>query len=532
MCREDANGRIHNKNRLMDHHQAETTTTTTPTTAAATTSALLLRRHKGEESTSTTTSTTMLRSHSTPNNKHEMSFANKLFQRGRSKHSFRREVWMILPLALLLCSMAGLMMQLSAMSYDTTNNTYFLPTILQHQEQGLVFPCTTKKCQRRLEELESKLSLEETLYQQIYTKEKHRTEKMIQKDKEKPFSMTRHDIIQERILEVKKNALEVDGGKHRYLPPSKWTHKSYPEINVVGNLKTGTSQLYNIFNTHRDVHRIKDDEKEHCAMDDLSEEKVSQSTQEYGLHTWHSYYYSHYDEKDHRPRVNGCVAWSQVEKQIAYRPPSPNAKFFIILRDPADWTWAAYNFWKDHAWDDWDDDGNWVQDKKDYRSPEAFHEVILSGGKLKAYEGLMELRDESVTILRRMQALVGKENLIVLRNEDLVPGRVNLAGGVLDKLSNATGLAKDGFDDAVLSSRSNCNAHKGYGSKACTEKSHQSGGYPVTHNRPMLDATRSFIYLQWHAECRIWAAEFGIVYPECLDAIALESETPTTTESS
>ena len=170
------------------------------------------------------------------------------------------------------------------------------------------------------------------------------------------------------------------------------------------------------------------------------------------------------------------------------------------------------------------EDGKWVNETLHYRSPEVFHEVMLSGGKLIGSQRMDDLREDSVIVIRRLLTLVGKNNLVILKNEDLTPDRVHARGGALDKISEATKLAKDGFDEETLHSRSNCNAHKGYGAK-CTEESHKSGGYPVTHNRPMLEATRRFIYLQWHAECKIWAEEFGIVYPDCLAAID-DSETP------
>jgi hypothetical protein len=377
--------------------------------------------------------------------------------------------------------------------------------------------CRTEECRHLLHELQTKRILEERIYQAMYQRELKRT---------KEFPKVTYDpreITEHWFKEIREQA-EKTKGDQRYIPEPDWIHKSHPEICIVGNLKTGSSQLYNIFATHRDVHKIKDDKKEHCSNNHLSDDDDGpQSTYEYGLYSWHKYYYQQYDDK--HPRVNGCVAWKQVERQLVYSPPNPKAKFFVLLRDPAEWAWAAYNFWCDEAWEEYDEkkDGNWVKESVHYRSPEVFHEVVLSGGKLRAFELLADLRADSVRSIRRLLALVGKDNLIILKNEDLTPDQIQLPGGALDRLSEATKLAKDGFDETILHSRSNCNAHKGFGA-TCTEESHKSGGYPVTHNRPMLEATRRFIYLQWHAECKIWAEEFGIVYPECLAAID-DSET-------
>ena len=43
--------------------------------------------------------------------------------------------------------------------------------------------------------------------------------------------------------------------------------------------------------------------------------------------------------------------------------------------------------------------------------------------------------------------------------------------------------------------------------------------YPITKNRPMLYSTRKWIYLQFYYECLIWAKEFNIIYPDCLNVI-------------
>jgi hypothetical protein len=122
----------------------------------------------------------------------------------------------------------------------------------------------------------------------------------------------------------------------------------------------------------------------------------------------------------------------------------------------------AYNFWTDPGWEEYDGANNWVDEKVHYRSPEAFHEAILSGNQLLATDLWRELRQISVETLRKVQALVGKDNLVVLKNEDLKPNRIH-ESGLLQRIIQATGLDPEGFDESVLRSRSNCNANKGYG---------------------------------------------------------------------
>jgi len=236
-----------------------------------------------------------------------------------------------------------------------------------------ILACQTTECRTRLHQLETKILLEEEIYQDMYEEERKRT---LEYPK---IVFNRTEIIQQRFGEIHKNAQQAMM-KHRnnqkkdssatdttttttttmkrFSANREWWHKSHPEICIVGNLKTGSSQLYNIFATHRDVQKIPTDKKEHCAFDhrmDEDDKNVgdgSQTTMEYGLHEWHKYYYHRYDEVHHKPRVNGCVAWKQVEFEYAYSPPNPETtKFFVLLRDPAEWAWAAYNFWLDEGWE-------------------------------------------------------------------------------------------------------------------------------------------------------------------------------------
>lgn len=300
---------------------------------------------------------------------------------------------------------------------------------------------------------------------------------------------------------------------------------SFPELNVVGNLKTGTSQLYNLLATHQQVANQGKDWKEHCLADHYGAKNGVEDTYEYALYQWHHYYYQRKQQlPEPLPIVNGCLMLQDLEMRWAYAPPTPqaNPKFLVLLRDPADWAWAAYNFFCDPSWERYDATDNWVQPGLHYRSPEVFHELVLSGDKLLGTELLRELKVHSTIKLRRLRELVGPENLLVLKNEDLLPHRI-LSSGALEKISKLTGLSVDGFDEETLGSRSNCNANKGFANK-CADETDDDGmpnprGYPVTEDRPMLEASRRFIYLQWHEECQVWAKEFGIVYQDCLSVL-------------
>lgn len=411
---------------------------------------------------------------------------------------------------------------------DDDENNHNINTAVESALAVALDWCASDDCKERLEAFKSKLELEETIFRFQYHMEKRRKKFFLEQDA-KRVEPSKEEVLQWHYKEIGETS------NPKYWPKPEWKELgSFPKFNVVANLKTGTSQLFNVLNTHRDVGSIEDDWKEHCAKDHYGSDSPEQDTYEYALYGWHDFYFSrkqYISETEAKPQVNGCIGMNaDLERRYAYNPPKEGTKFFILLRDPADWAWAAYNFFCDPSWEDYPLDDNWVDERKHYRSPEVFHEVVLSGGKLLGFGLLAELRERSITIIRRLRNLVGTENLIILKNEDLQP-HVIQSSGLLERLSETTGLPLDGFDPSVVHSRSNCNANKGYGEKCIDNRdtakdkhSHASVGYPVTQNRPMLEATRKFIYLQWHVECKIWAEEFGVVYPDCLAAIPDDPE--------
>jgi hypothetical protein len=62
---------------------------------------------------------------------------------------------------------------------------------------------------------------------------------------------------------------------------------------------------------------------------------------------------------------------------------------------------------------------------------------------------------------RKLVALFGRENVLFLSNEDMLPAVAKKRGGVLDQLSNFTGLDRSQFDPETYSVVTNCNDKKG-----------------------------------------------------------------------
>ena len=111
---------------------------------------------------------------------------------------------------------------------------------------------------------------------------------------------------------------------------------------------------------------------------------------------------------------------------------------------------------------------------------------------------------------------VGKENVLLLKSEDMQPQVVNATGGFLDKLSAFTGLDRSLYTNKYLFRISNCNSQKGADSNCGTKT---SSAYEIAGNREMLPETRELIYLYFWEECKIWASEFGVDYPACVNVL-------------
>ena len=233
--------------------------------------------------------------------------------------------------------------------------------------------------------------------------------------------------------------------------------------------------------------------------------------------------YKYYDEffsgdidKSDKITVNACYWINDIEISWHYLRPQGKKSIFLF-RDPADWLFSAFNFWRIHEIDP--EEYGWVNEEGtvEYRSPEFFHELVASGNKTKwgvyshEYYHTFTIRSP-----RKLLALFGRENVLFLRNEDMLPDVVDKKFGVLDQLSNFTGLDRSGFDPSSYSSIVNCNDNKGV-NHVCGKT--RLASYASTGGREMLPETRMLIYLHFWEECKIWAQEFGIVYPDCLNVV-------------
>ena len=296
---------------------------------------------------------------------------------------------------------------------------------------------------------------------------------------------------------------------------------AYPNIEIVGWPKSGTSQLYRILTTRPDTRKFHPTNKEFCSSSDQQD-----------LFQWHKQVYKNNNKRynsgngssrsssSSSKSINGCIGMDNVLLRHSYlRLTGEQQKIILLFRDPADWMWATFNFWTDKHFDtNLNEPGMWTNEEQNYRSPEVFHELFAAGPtKMKAFKRFMLFRKASIQGVYNLWKTVGKENVLLLKSEDMQPHVVNETGGFLDKLSNFTGLDRLLFSDDVIFQYSNCNNAKGADS-ACGDKA--TSAYAVAGGREMLPETRELVYLYFWEECKLWSTIFGINYPGCVNVIS------------
>ena len=141
----------------------------------------------------------------------------------------------------------------------------------------------------------------------------------------------------------------------KYQPDPTWrSDRSFPDLNVVGLAKTGTSQLYKILTQHADTVAFSSTSKEYCMYGSQqvawegsgsASEQVKWKVQA-NLFDWHSQLAAKAAaEREQRNNstaaktkttVNGCLNLHDLWLHLHYAP-STTSKYLVLLRDPADW---------------------------------------------------------------------------------------------------------------------------------------------------------------------------------------------------
>jgi len=317
-------------------------------------------------------------------------------------------------------------------------------------------------------------------------------------------------------------------------PKIEWRNTLFPDLTIAGLPKAGTSQLSFILRSHPQAVPFSDHTEEcfrqrfdfdHAAK---SFTKKNSSALQKNLFYYYNRHPKHTDSSKRKlMTVNSCHSPDDIILRAHYLKPTKKRRILYLIRDPADWLWAIWNFWVDTDMDESVVGSksvpgrgiirSWAQDGVDYRSPELFHEFMVAGDRLVPSARLIKSRERTVTDLRKLIAAFGRDNVFVARTEDMLPQRIDESGGFLDRLSEFTGLSRDGFLDNATKVIHNCNANKG-NTVSCG--SAKSSAYGISGYRDMLSDTRKFVYLYFHEECKIWMKEFGAEFQDCLHILS------------
>lgn len=169
--------------------------------------------------------------------------------------------------------------------------------------------------------------------------------------------------------------LDIDTMKHTYKPKDEWrnininnnqnnvtihtTGVAYPNIEIVGLPKSGTSQLYSILTNRPDTIKFHPTNKEYCSSI-YSKNKSMEEVQQ-GYYDWHEDIYTRNQKRfsiegqknNATPpfqSVNGCIWVQDAILRHTYLKSKGTAstrkqqqhqqKYIVLLRDPADWMWV------------------------------------------------------------------------------------------------------------------------------------------------------------------------------------------------
>ena len=294
---------------------------------------------------------------------------------------------------------------------------------------------------------------------------------------------------------------------------------SYPDINIVGYPKAGTSHLYRILLGHSRTEGA-NEKKEFCVHDfvknsetiDCDDSSSSENGNQSTLHAYRTVL--------HRKRaalngtqltVNGCLLGSE-EVRLNYRYiPARGEKFIIMLRDPADWVWAMFNYWAIENMDAQYAFGMLTIPMIHYRSSTLFHEIISSNGAMSVFHGLFEPIRKATYDSIEMINLVGRQNLLFLKSEDLLPSRIHSLG-TLSRLSTFLSIDIQQFGNESYE-MTNCNNEKGT-EIVCTH-SDVVGSYDTSRGVILSENTRKMIFSFCQNACILWREKLDVDYPNC-----------------
>lgn len=320
-------------------------------------------------------------------------------------------------------------------------------------------------------------------------------------------------------------------------PEPQWTKNHFADVNIFGLPKSGTSQLYFVLTSHPKMRAFHSQPEfcfnigdhavnaaiQHLKPPGIVDQRglplemrtanfVNESPDVSSLPQMDDWKFLNHNETEGNLTVNKCLSPHKFFLQRQYL--QAQGKVIVLLRDPADLLWASWNYWSRPSDMVRGDQNGWTSSTNQYRSPELFHELLLSVDRFgPAHELLTFVRTINMGPLRVLAETVDPSDVLVLKTEDLNPENVETSG-LVDTLAKFLGVPKEGFNTSILHSYTNCGDDKGI--KLCSGGKGGTSAYEITGNRPMLEKSRELVYLHFAEECKMWKEKFGVSYDGCL----------------
>ncbi|KAL3936080.1 MAG: hypothetical protein SGARI_002713, partial [Bacillariaceae sp.] len=262
----------------------------------------------------------------------------------------------------------------------------------------------------------------------------------------------------------------METSSSEFAPLQEWKYSHFPDINIVGIPKAGTSHMYQILTTHPQMTRFREREKELCLKvpEDPRNNDATLLQRFFEFNNASRIFARSREredtggipsstETDRQMTVNACLHHKPTLMMRQYLERVDDSKIILLLRDPADWVWAAYNFWRRPKHIDALPSGGrregWAYSPTQYRSPEHFHEMLLGGDRLFSFvEFVSRLRDYRAYESARIVAAAKRHhphNVLMLKSEDMAPDQVE-SSGVIETLADFLGVAKEDFNETVV----------------------------------------------------------------------------------
>ena len=251
---------------------------------------------------------------------------------------------------------------------------------------------------------------------------------------------------------------------------------NHPNIVIAGFPKCGTSYLWTMLSTHPQI-RMAHPNKEYCG-DNFTQPRIP------GYFT-----------------INACINTdAAIARYVRFGRPG-NTKFLLSVRNPADYAWAGFNYWT-HTYDKYEfAPARWVHSGYNYRTPELFHEYVVSGGLLKGGDTFPHIIREFTGKIRRVEA--ERIPFKIVSQETIASSLTSVAMfiGVRDYFPMKNTRINSGYKVA----------NRGAG--ASDTDTHASGVYEISGYRGMLASTRQYIQEKELSDCRAfletWCVDLG-----------------------